>query len=149
MYDNKIILAIDDDKEHLDILCMFLEDALKQDVFCYDNPMTAIGVIETITPDIIIVDYNMPEINGVELATKAKELSSGTKIILMSATNYADIMSNEKGCDVIISAFLRKGEKSFTENLLGAIAKCLQEKKWEIDESFFHTNLSQMQSKVC
>jgi CheY-like chemotaxis protein len=54
--------------------------------------------------DLIITDYKMPRMNGLELIRRARERSAGTPIILISGYAEALGMTEEStGADVVIS----------------------------------------------
>ena len=69
--DNKKILVADDDV----LLRKLLNDLLTfygYDVDCVSNGKEAIALIETDSYDILITDYLMPEMNGIELIKKVR-----------------------------------------------------------------------------
>lgn len=58
------------------------------DVNCFNNPLEAIEFLKSNIPDIIISDFIMPEMNGLEFLTEAKKLYPEVSMILL--TGYAD-----------------------------------------------------------
>ena len=53
------------------------------------------------TPDIVITDINMPEMDGIQMAGKIKSIKADTKIIVITAncdTSYMEKF-NEIGCE--------------------------------------------------
>jgi len=59
-----------------------------KDVVVFNNPLEAIEYLKTETPDLIISDFLMPEMNGLEFLREAKKLYPEVSMILLTA--YAD-----------------------------------------------------------
>lgn len=82
---NKKILVADDDV----LLRKLLNDLLTfygYDVDCVSNGKEAIALIETGSYDVLITDYLMPEMNGIELIKKARDIKKSLAIIGMSTS---------------------------------------------------------------
>ena len=82
------IVVVDDDK----ILTSAFKALLKvegfSDAHLFNNPLEALDFLKENTPDIVISDFLMPEMNGLEFLQKVNELyPEVSKIIL---TGYAD-----------------------------------------------------------
>ena len=58
------------------------------DVHLYNSPAEALDFLKLETPDLIISDFLMPEMNGLEFLTAAKKLHPEVSMILL--TGYAD-----------------------------------------------------------
>jgi len=83
--DNKKILVADDDV----LLRKLLNDLLTfygYDVAFVSNGKEALARIETDSYDVLITDYMMPEMNGIELIKKARYIKKSLAIIGMSAS---------------------------------------------------------------
>lgn len=84
------ILIRDDDPDVLG----FVGTALREngcEVFEADTPIEALKIIETGPPfDLLLVDYAMPEMNGVMVIHRARACQQGLKVLLMSG--HADIL---------------------------------------------------------
>ncbi len=83
---SKRILIIDDDKDIL----MMLDYALKKlgtgyEIFTAQGSIEALGMIEKQSFDLIVTDYMMKVMTGVDLARAARRISPQTQIVLMSA----------------------------------------------------------------
>jgi DNA-binding NarL/FixJ family response regulator len=64
------------------ILSLYPEFKVVADV---ENGREAITSVNTLSPDIVIMDLNMPEINGIEATRQIKKDNPKTKIIVVSA----------------------------------------------------------------
>jgi len=81
-------LFVDDDK----LATSSLAIKMRLDGFCdfvtYNNPLEALEYLKLEKPDLIISDFVMPEMNGLEFLREAKKLYPETSMILL--TGYAD-----------------------------------------------------------
>jgi DNA-binding NtrC family response regulator len=87
----KDILLVDDDIDYLHLLSMLLES----EGFDVSTAPGGINALETLKHDkfrMMITDFNMPEINGVELATKVKEQRSDMRIVLITGADLSKIV---------------------------------------------------------
>lgn len=85
----KSILLIDDDADEINILSQAVEMA-GSDSTCdwAEGPVKAYGVLKSSTPDLILLDYNMPGYNGLDCLEeiKKKEELRNIPVILYSTT---------------------------------------------------------------
>ena len=82
------ILYVDDDKLLTSTFSTLMKVEGFKDVIVYNNPVEAIEYLKTEAPDLIISDFLMPEMNGLEFLREAKKLYPETSMILLTA--YAD-----------------------------------------------------------
>lgn len=80
------IVAIDDEEDFLDILEMNISESLKPDKFVtFSDPLEALEEIrEGLNPDVILTDYHMDEMDGVQLAGEIKKIAPHIKVILLT-----------------------------------------------------------------
>lgn len=81
---NLKIVVIEDDEFLLNKISKVLKREI-QGVYSFNNPLEALDEIPKISPDIIISDINMPEINGIDLYKTLKQRDINIPIILASA----------------------------------------------------------------
>ena len=82
------IVVVDDEKMVTSAFKTLLKVEGFNDAAFFNNPKEAVEYLKTETPDIIISDFMMPEMNGLEFLTKAKKLHPEVSMILL--TGYAD-----------------------------------------------------------
>jgi len=87
-----------------------------------NNPKVALESILLTKPDIIISDYKMPDMNGLELVMALKEYKISSKIIILSMVDEGEVI--ETLLNQGISAFINK--ESATINLSLAIDEVLK-----------------------
>jgi len=93
----KEILLIDDDTDELEVFAEALR-AVDKNIQCSQarDLNEALELLRSSAPAFIFIDYNMPDVNGLEVVCELKKMEKleGSKIILYS--NYISEEMNEK-----------------------------------------------------
>lgn len=93
------ILIIDDDKELTELLDEFLSEH-KYKTQIYHNPLQAIEALEKQTPDLILLDIMMPEMDGFQVLRKIRETLDLPVIMLTAKGEVSDkVVGLELGAD--------------------------------------------------
>jgi len=80
------LLIVEDDQAALDSLrCTITLKYPDFSVYLAENGRKGLELYREHRPDIVITDINMPEMNGIEMSTRIKELDPGAKIIAATA----------------------------------------------------------------
>lgn len=77
------ILIVDDERTIADTLGAIMRAASFEVAVAYDGT-EAVSLAASFRPDIVISDYAMPTMNGLEAATKIKKFLPGSRIIMLS-----------------------------------------------------------------
>ena len=85
------ILLADDHQEMLQTLVGILEDEF-QIVGTAGNGMRALELAASLTPDIVVLDISMPEVNGIEAARRLREEGSLASVVFLTAHNDPDLV---------------------------------------------------------
>src|SRR6056297_3359467 len=104
------ILLIDDDEGLIHFLSRFFERKGYSVATCADGPC-AIEKIGAKDFDLILLDYKMPELNGLDTLNAIKEIEVKTPVILMTAygTTELAIEAMKRGAyDYLVKPFERK-----------------------------------------
>lgn len=98
------ILMIDDDPNMVDLMQDLLEDD-GHIVLKATEPLQAMKLFQDTTPDLVIIDIIMPELDGFALLRQFKETGIGFKSILLSGidSDKARNMSKELGADYYLA----------------------------------------------
>jgi len=102
------ILLVDDDKD----MCESLSDVLKLDsnynVSYTTDPFKALDMANAEDFALIILDYKMPKMNGVELLKNIKQNMKNPKIFILTAfiSNELIRQAKEEGADKVLSKFI-------------------------------------------
>ena len=108
MTDPVRILLVDDDPD----MCSSLADVLSfetgYEVKYTTQPVSALGMIDKETFSLMIIDYKMPEMNGLELITRIKKRIPGQKIFMLTAFISGELINKAKkaGADEVLSKFI-------------------------------------------
>lgn len=102
-----------------------------------ENGLQALHMLETITPDVILLDLNMPQLDGISFLRKMKQLQRTTPCIVL--TTYKDenllveavklgvhsYLLKDAGRDVIFETIRQtmKGDKSFPAEIEQLLAE--------------------------
>jgi len=101
----KTILVVDDEFGNAEVLGLILEEEGYR-VFCAANGRDGLERAKDVLPDLIVVDFMMPIMNGAEMGRLVRESPrlSQAKILLHSGLSEAVVREQFDGYD----AFLRK-----------------------------------------
>jgi DNA-binding response OmpR family regulator len=112
---------VDDNIEHIQLCSEFLSKE-EFDLDAAYNGGQAIGKLKTKQYDIVILDYKLPDINGIDLLKKVRPLGLKIPIVFVSAMDDADLSfeaMKEGACDYIVKTFqyYNKLRERILENL--------------------------------
>jgi len=119
------ILAVDDSPVALKNITTALSN--DYDVFTIANPIKVEDFLMRTTPDLFLLDYKMPELNGFELVPIIRSFPEHkyTPVIFLTAMGTPDYVSTALAlgaCDYIVKPFQ-------ADNLLAKVTKHLSRKK--------------------
>jgi PAS domain S-box-containing protein len=102
------VLIIDDEEEVLSVTRLFLERFGDMKISTTRSAKESLGLLNNQTFDAIIVDYDMPEINGIEFLKILRSKGDTTPVIIFTGVGreYAAIEALNNGANF----FLKKGE---------------------------------------
>jgi signal transduction histidine kinase len=91
----KRILVLDNEVQILNVLSTFVQDAGYVFIGSSD-PKDALSFLHKANIDLILTDFQMPEMNGSEFSTKARENGFHGPILYMTSTQYIDKYNKDK-----------------------------------------------------
>jgi len=103
------VLIVDDESTGRTILAKIIQQA-EQDVIVesFDNPLQALLWLDHNHPDLIITDYRMPDINGVELIRKIRAKPACQDIPIMMITVVSEKSVRYDALEAGATAFLTR-----------------------------------------
>jgi len=104
--ERKKIIAVDDNVENLTALKNTLKG--NYDAFPCPSAQKMFTLLEHIQPDLILLDVEMPEMNGYEAAEKLKSSDKYKEIPIIFLTSMEDEESKQKGLSIGAVDFIRK-----------------------------------------
>ena len=97
----KKIVVIDDEPDILKVL-LFRLKALGCEIFPAATGTDGLALIAAHTPDLIMVDYRLPDMDGLEIAKRVRGMDAvkDKPILLVSASSGEDMRSLLKGSGI-------------------------------------------------
>jgi DNA-binding response OmpR family regulator len=81
---SKTILLVDDDPDVTTVFSLGLQDE-GFDVYTYNDPLEALSKFKSDFYDLLLMDINMPQMNGIELTRQILELDANVKVCFITA----------------------------------------------------------------
>lgn len=81
------IFAVDDSPSVLSFLTQAIESIGSYEILSFLDPAAALNVMSTVPADLVLVDYTMPGMNGIELISHLRRLSSGRDVPVIMLTS--------------------------------------------------------------
>ncbi len=127
---DKRVLVVDDEIHIVHVVAIKLRNN-GYEVITADNGAEAFEVAQQESPDIIVTDYQMPVMSGVELVKELREneITKDIPVILLTARSFA--ISKEQQEELQISTCLSKPFSP--RELLGYIEDILHEKELVVE----------------
>ena len=106
---NANILIVDDQDSNIDILTYFLEMEGYSNIQTTTDPREVDSLVESFSPDLILLDLSMPYLSGFEVMEKLKKLVPSTSLIpILVLTADITIEAKQKALSGGASDFLSK-----------------------------------------
>ncbi|MFT4583275.1 MAG: CheY-like chemotaxis protein [Gammaproteobacteria bacterium] len=126
-----LILVVDDDELQHKVLAAMLRDHSMELVFA-SSGVDGLAALRKYRPDLILMDYEMPQFNGLEVVLRLKSSEKFASIPIMMATGMSDrkivAASVKAGAeDFIIKPFAREVLLTKMAKLLGKLPVCQPE----------------------
>jgi two-component system response regulator RpfG len=103
------VLIVDDESTGRTILSKIIQQVEDDiSVVAFDNPLEALSWLDNNHPDLIVTDYRMPDINGVDLIRKIREKSASQDIPIMMITVVSEKSVRYDALEAGATAFLTR-----------------------------------------
>ena len=113
-------LVVDDNETFLRGAALMLNALPGVEVLAQVNSgINALVVVQAHTPDLVLLDFNMPDMNGIETVWRLRSQGYGGKIVLMSLASESDIREQRPNLDA--DAFIDK--QHFAAGVTAAIER--------------------------
>jgi two-component system response regulator FixJ len=141
-----VIHVIDDDEAMRESLA-FLLDSVRLDVRTYESAVAFLASLPDIAPGCVITDVRMPEVSGVELLRRLRQLDIGLPVIVI--TGHGDVPLAVEAMKLGAVEFL---EKPFDDDvLLAAVRSALnrleRDARREAEQSEIHERLGGLSAR--
>jgi len=116
---SKKVFIIEDDNIYSEFLKKNLRTKYK--IYAYYSAEDAIVALKSISPDVLIIDYKLPGMNGIELFETVKDsIGEDTKVIVISAIDDGNLVLD----------FIKKGIRDYVikdENVVESLVAIIEE----------------------
>lgn len=119
-FEKRRILIVDDDKGFLDLVRNYFVSH-QYDVVCADGPSKAVQSMQEGRFKVVVLDYQMPKVNGDELIAILQKINPTARFIVVTGLLSGLVEERFKGLGYF--AFLEKGQlglKTLEEAVLRA-----------------------------
>ena len=132
----KRVLVVEDQEDNRVIIHKTLTSA-GYEVIEALNGRQGVALAESEIPDIILMDIQLPEIDGYEATRRIKANASLRKIPVIAVTSYAlsgdDVKAREAGCDAYLSKpFSPRKLRAKLVEILGVLVGLARYAEWSI-----------------
>ncbi len=101
------IVLVDDEKSYTDLMSQMLEENLDCRVVTFIRPLDALSALAELRPPVVVTDYYMPQINGLEFIRRATKLVPDAAFVLITGHNLGEV-DDEIGRLAPLKGFLPK-----------------------------------------
>jgi DNA-binding NtrC family response regulator len=85
----KIVVLVDDEFSYIDLLQQLLSDHLACPVHGFTKPADALRAMPGLNVGMIITDYQMPDINGLQFVAEVQKLDPNIPAVMITAYNMS------------------------------------------------------------
>lgn len=100
----KVLLVVDDNIGIIESIDTLFSDDFEVLAAC--SVTEAMDILSKVQPDVILLDYLMPGLNGIQLLREIKQMKMASKIILFTASVWESV--REEVMDLGVDGFIRK-----------------------------------------
>lgn len=86
----KSIVLLDDEKSYTDLMTQLLSEGLHCPVHGFIRPLDALQALPDIRPTVIVTDYSMPQITGIEFIRQASPLAPGAVFVMITGNDLSE-----------------------------------------------------------
>lgn len=101
------VLIIEDNEQNMYMLTYLLESN-NYEVFQAFSGIVGIKKAREIQPDVILLDIQLPEMNGYEIARELKKIKELKNTPIIAVTSYAMVGDKEKALDAGAAGYIEK-----------------------------------------
>jgi CheY-like chemotaxis protein len=87
-FPKRVVVVIEDDPDHLQIMRGMLQDEFI--VRSYASPSEALAVLQTMVPDILLLDIGLPEFDGIECLRRIRPIPRMENIPAIAVSALTD-----------------------------------------------------------
>ncbi|MDE3234915.1 MAG: response regulator transcription factor [Bacteroidota bacterium] len=117
------LLLIDDSQVILSVMKELLSPLqVIKEIITSSSSLKGLELVKTISPDVVLLDINMPEKNGIEVLKEIKKEHAHVKVLMVTnhATDYYKTLCHQIGADYFID---KSNEFELIPEIIESIAR--------------------------
>jgi len=80
----RAIFIVDDEKSYVDLLAQMLSDQFSNPIHAFTRPAALIETAKSIEPGLVVTDYQMPQMDGIELIKRMRVEHPGVPFVMIT-----------------------------------------------------------------
>ncbi|HVU35939.1 MAG TPA: response regulator [Opitutaceae bacterium] len=84
------VVLVDDEASYTNLMSQMLGDNLDCRIVTFTRPLEALRSLRDLNPAVIVTDYFMPQVNGLEFIRRAAPLVPAAAFVLITGHNLSD-----------------------------------------------------------
>lgn len=80
----RAVVIVDDEKSYVELMAQMIADNLTCNVYAFTGPLEALSGLSRISAGVVITDYSMPQMDGVEFIRRASRIAPKAAFIMIS-----------------------------------------------------------------
>ena len=80
----KTLVIVDDEKSYVDLLAQLLTEHLSCPVVTFTRPVEALAALPQLDVGMVVTDYYMPQLNGLEFILRARQIHPAVPFIIIT-----------------------------------------------------------------
>lgn len=85
------VVLVDDERSYVELMAQMLTDNLECEVHMFTSPEEALSQLADLSAGVIVSDYFMPELDGVEFIRRATAIAPGAAFIIVSGHDLGNL----------------------------------------------------------
>ena len=85
----RAIVIVDDEKSYTDLLTQMLAENFDCPVHAFSRPLEALKALAQLNPGVVVTDYYMPQLNGLEFIRQAAPLVPDSAFVMITGHNLS------------------------------------------------------------
>jgi len=85
------VVIVDDEKSYVELMAQMIGENLNCQVHAFTRPQEALGSLVHVSAGVVVTDYFMPEMDGVEFIKKASKIAPKAAFIMISGHDLDSI----------------------------------------------------------
>lgn len=85
--ERRSVVIVDDEKSYVELMAQMIADHLDCGVHAFTSPLDALAGLPGLSAGVIVTDYSMPQMDGIEFIRHASKVAPKSAFIMISGHN--------------------------------------------------------------